>query len=146
VRLPRAPADAKREDAAAPPPAAASGAARRVLVVDDEEGVRMVAARALETRGYQVALAASADEATRVIAASGPPDVVVTDFSMPGTSGATFARVTLAAHAAVRVLVVSGYADVDLGDLLETGRAQVLVKPFTASTFTAVIEALLAAR
>jgi signal transduction histidine kinase len=145
VRLPRAPADAKREDVPSPPPPPVAAAALRVLVVDDEEAVRKVAARALEARGYAVALAASADEATRAIAANGPPDVVVTDFSMPGTSGATFARATLAAHAAVRVLVVSGYADVDLGDLLETGRAQVLVKPFTASTLAAAVAALLAA-
>ncbi|HVU50829.1 MAG TPA: ATP-binding protein [Polyangia bacterium] len=143
VRLPRAPADAKREDL--PPLSPPAVAARRVLVVDDEEGVRMVAARALERRGFDVALAASADEATRALAADGPPDVVVTDLSMPGTSGATFARATLAAHAAVRVLVVSGYADVELADLLATGRAQVLLKPFTAEALTAAVDALLAA-
>jgi signal transduction histidine kinase len=144
VRLPRAPADAKRDDAPPPPPVAV--VARRVLVVDDEEGVRMVAARALKKHGFAVAVAASADEATRAIAANGPPDVVVTDLSMPGTSGATFARATLAAHAAVRVLVVSGYADVELADLLATGRAQVLVKPFTAQSLTAAVDALLTAR
>ena len=63
---------------------------------------------------------------------------------MPGTSGATFARATVAAHPAVRVLVVSGYADVELDDLLATGRAQVLTKPFTGQTLTAAVDALLA--
>jgi signal transduction histidine kinase len=142
VRLPLAPAEAKREDA--PPPLAPATAVLRVLVVDDEQGVRMVAERALKKRGYDVTLAASADEATRAIATSGPPDVVVTDLSMPGTSGATFARATVAAHPAVRVLVVSGYADVELDDLLATGRAQVLTKPFTGQTLTAAVDALLA--
>ena len=142
VRLPLAPAEARREDA--PPPLASVAAVRRVLVVDDEQGVRMVAERALKKRGYDVTLAASADEATRAIAASGPPDLVVTDLSMPGTSGATFARATVAAHPDVRVLVVSGYADVELDDLLATGRAQVLTKPFTGQTLTAAVDALLA--
>ena len=87
---------------------------RRLLVVDDEEGIRTLAARALRARGYDVALAGSADDAASAIAASGPPALIVTDLSMPGTSGADFARAMLAAHAAVRVLVISGYADVEL--------------------------------
>jgi two-component system cell cycle sensor histidine kinase/response regulator CckA len=115
-----------------------------VLVVDDEEGVRMVAARALKARGYDVELAASADDATSAIAAVGAPDLIVTDLSMPGMSGATFARAMLAVHAGVRVLVVSGYADEELADLLATGRAQVLVKPFTARSLTDAVSALLA--
>jgi signal transduction histidine kinase len=141
VRLPRAPEGARREEPAPAAPRAAG--VRRVLVVDDEEGVRMVAARALKARGYDVELAASADDATSAIAAIGPPDLIVTDLSMPGTSGATFARAMLAAHAAVRVLVVSGYADEELADLLATGRAQVLVKPFTARSLTDAVAALL---
>jgi signal transduction histidine kinase len=143
VRLPLAPAGAAREEAAVPAPS--RDGVRRLLVVDDEEGVRKVAARALRARGFEVALAASADEALRAIAASGLPDVVVTDLSMPGMSGATFARALLADHPAVRVLVVSGYADEELADLLATGRAQVLVKPFTARTLTDAVDALLAA-
>jgi two-component system cell cycle sensor histidine kinase/response regulator CckA len=143
VRLPVAPPGTAREANAAPAPRPESG--RRVLIVDDEEGVRMVAARALTARGYDVALAASADDAMSAIAAQGPPDLVVTDLSMPGTSGATFARAVLAAHAGLRVLVVSGYADEELADLLATGRAQVLVKPFTARTLTAAVDGLMAA-
>jgi signal transduction histidine kinase len=143
VRLPLAPAGAAREEAPAPAPRAS--ASRRVLVVDDEEGVRMVAARALKARGYDVDLCASADDATSAIEAHGPPDLVVTDLSMPGMSGATFARAMLAAHAALRVLVVSGYATEELADLLATGRAQILVKPFTARSLTAAVDSLLAA-
>ena len=143
VRLPRAPAGTARAEVAAPVPRSEGG--RRLLVVDDEEGIRMVAARALRARGYEVELAASADDATSAIAAHGPPDLIVTDLSMPGTSGAAFARAMLAAHAQVRVLVVSGYSDVELADVLATGRAQVLVKPFTARTLTAAVDAILAA-
>jgi signal transduction histidine kinase len=143
VRLPRAPAGASPEEVAHAAPRAAG--VRSVLVVDDEEGVRTVAARALKAQGYDVALAATADDAASAIVASGPPDVIVTDLSMPGTSGATFARAMLASHAAVRVLVVSGYADEQLADVLATGRAQVLVKPFTARALTDAVATLLAA-
>jgi signal transduction histidine kinase len=141
VRLPQAPAGAARAEPA--PPAARALDSRRLLVVDDEEAIRLLVARALRGRGYDVALAASADEASSAIAAVGPPDLIVTDLSMPGTSGAAFARAMLAAHAGVRVLVVSGYADEQLADVLATGRAQVLAKPFTIQTLTAAVEALL---
>jgi signal transduction histidine kinase len=140
IRLPRAPASAA-EPVAAPAPREAG---RRVLFVDDEEAVRILGARILKARGYDVTLAASADEASRMIAKAGPPDLIVTDLSMPGTSGATFARATLAAHPAVRVLIVSGYADEDLADVLATGRAQILLKPFTAPTLGGAVDALAA--
>ena len=141
VRLPLAPVG---DAPGAPAPPTAPGPGRgRLLVVDDEEGVRMVAARALRARGYDVEVAASADDALRAIEISGPPDLIVTDLSMPGTSGATFARTTLAGHAAVRVLVISGYAHEELDDVLATGRAEFLVKPFTAATLTAAVDGLL---
>jgi DNA-binding NarL/FixJ family response regulator len=89
-----------------------------------------------------VTLAASADEGTQLIAAHGPPDLVVTDLSMPGTHGAAFARAVLAAHPSVRVLIVSGYTDEELADVVGTGRARVLPKPFTAQSLTAAVDAL----
>jgi signal transduction histidine kinase/CheY-like chemotaxis protein len=140
IRLPRAPADAARERPAAPAPRPGDG--RRVLFVDDEEAVRVLGARVLRGRGYDVSLAASGDEATRMIAEAGPPDLVVTDLSMPGMSGAVFARATLKAHPTLRVLVVSGYADEDLSDVLATGRAQILVKPITAQSLGDAVESL----
>jgi signal transduction histidine kinase len=143
VRLPLAPASAAHEETAAP---VVTVGGRRLLVVDDEEGVRLVAARALRARGYEVELASSADDAAAAVAAGGPPDLIVTDLSMPGTPGATFARAMLAQHPSVRVLVVSGFADEQLADVVATGRAQILLKPFTAQTLTAAVEDLLPAR
>ncbi len=142
VRLPRAPASAA-PDAATSPREHRAGA-RRVLIVDDDEAIRKVAARVLRARGCDVEVAASSDEGLRLMAESGAPDLIVTDLSMPGTSGATFARGALAAHADVRVLVVTGYVDEDLADLMATGRAQILAKPFTAQTLAAAVDALAA--
>jgi signal transduction histidine kinase/CheY-like chemotaxis protein len=138
VRLPRAPA----APADATPPRERRAGARRVLIVDDDEAIRKVTARVLRARGCDVEVAASGDEGLRMIAESGAPDLIVTDLSMPGTSGATFARGALAAHADVRVLVVTGYVDEDLADLMATGRAQILAKPFTAQSLAAAVDAL----
>ncbi|HEX4403825.1 MAG TPA: ATP-binding protein [Polyangia bacterium] len=142
VRLPRAPVAAAPADATSP--RERRPGARRVLIVDDDEAIRKVAARVLSARGCDVEVAASGEEGLRVLAASGAPDLIVTDLSMPGTSGATFARGALAAHADVRVLVVTGYVDEDLDDLIATGRAQILAKPFTAQTLGAAVDALAA--
>jgi signal transduction histidine kinase len=140
VRLPRSTAGGERVPVPAPVPAAAK---RRLLVVDDEEAVRLVAARVLRARGFDVTVYASADEAMRAIDAALLPDLIVTDLSMPGTSGAVFARRMLAAYETLRVLVISGFgADVELTDVLATGRAAVLVKPFTAQSLGEAVAAL----
>jgi CheY-like chemotaxis protein len=71
VRLPRAPETAAPAVAVAPP--LPNAGVRRLLVVDDEEGVRRMAAHALRDAGYDVEVAASADDAAGAIAAGGPP-------------------------------------------------------------------------
>jgi signal transduction histidine kinase len=139
VRLPLA----SRARVPAETPVPLEAAHRRLLVVDDEDAVRLVAARVLRGASYDVEAASSAEEALRAIEARGAPDVVVTDLSMPGMSGVDLARRLLGAHAALRVLLISGYApDGDVSDLLATKRAAILVKPFTASSLVDAVETL----
>lgn len=59
---------------------------RRVLYVDDDEGLRHLARRALERRGYQVSLAASGEEGLAMARAE-PVDLIALDHYMPGQGG-----------------------------------------------------------
>jgi len=54
----------------------------RILVVDDEEVLARGLAELLETKGFQTAVALSAEEALAQIA-NAAPDVVISDFMMP---------------------------------------------------------------
>ncbi len=69
---------------------------RRVLVVDDEEDVRRVLRTLLEERGYEVEVAASAEEALGRLDAF-DPDFVLADVRVPGTSDRALCREVLRA-------------------------------------------------
>ncbi|GHA80007.1 PAS domain S-box protein [Cognatilysobacter bugurensis] len=64
-------------------------AGRRVLVVDDDPDARLMTARLLESAGAQTAMAASAADASNVLAAE-PFDVLVSDIGMPEQDGYAF--------------------------------------------------------
>ena len=141
VRLPRSAANVVNP--VSDEPTSRPATKLRLLIVDDDEPLRLLAARSLRALGHDVDVASSADRAMRAIASHGAPDVLVTDLSMPGMSGAVFASKMLAAHAALRVLIISGYGiDDRLAEVLATGRADVLVKPFTAQSLADAIDEL----
>jgi PAS domain S-box-containing protein len=84
-----------------------------VLLVDDEELVRFSTSDMLSELGYTVVEATSAEEALALIERNGAPDYLVTDQLMPGMSGTELARTLLRAHPRLKVLIISGFADVD---------------------------------
>jgi two-component system, NtrC family, response regulator HupR/HoxA len=77
-------AAAERGDGAAAPRGAAP--AQTVLVVDDETGARDLIARWLESSGYTVTTAASAEEALGRLQDQ-PSAVALCDIRMPGRDG-----------------------------------------------------------
>jgi two-component system chemotaxis response regulator CheY len=64
---------------------------RCVLAVDDSAGVRAVLRAVLGAAGYEVATAASVEEAMGRLH-SLQPDVILTDFNMPELNGHDFVR------------------------------------------------------
>ena len=103
------------------------------LLVDDEDLGRMSTADMLAELGYTVVEAGSAEEAMRLVEAGQAFDVLVTDHLMPGMTGTDLARQLRDRRAEARVLVVSGYAEVD-GVAPDLPR---LVKPFRQAELAA---------
>lgn len=62
-----------------------------ILVVEDEADARELVGRVLENQGARVTLAASAEDALRILEVS-TPDVLVSDIAMPGMDGYQFMR------------------------------------------------------
>jgi CheY-like chemotaxis protein len=58
-----------------------------ILIVDDEAVARMSLAEVLKLEGYQVATAASGEEALRLVDQSELFDLIVLDYRMPGMDG-----------------------------------------------------------
>jgi PAS domain S-box-containing protein len=99
-------ADAER---AAPRIELATGS---VLLVDDEPAVRAATGELLRDLGYRVTEVTSASEALDHLREHAV-DFLVTDHLMPGMSGTDLARAVRERHPRVRILVVSGYAELE---------------------------------
>jgi two-component system KDP operon response regulator KdpE len=59
----------------------------RIVVVDDEAVARVSMAEILRLEGYQVATAASGEEALSLLSKDGPFDLMLLDLKMPGMDG-----------------------------------------------------------
>jgi CheY-like chemotaxis protein len=83
------------------------------LLVDDEELARMSTADMLQELGYRVVETDCAENALRLLLDGLQPNILVTDHLMPGITGTELARTVRKQHPAIRVLLVSGFAEVD---------------------------------
>jgi two-component system response regulator PrrA len=84
----------------------------RVLVVEDEARMRELLQRVLTNWGFDVVVARSAEEATRLVEAR-DPDVVVLDLNLPGEGGIEFFSKLRARLPRVQGIVLTGFASID---------------------------------
>jgi CheY-like chemotaxis protein len=112
-------------------PATPRGGSEAVLLVEDEPGVRELTRAILARLGYRVTDAASPDAALRLAHDGCRFDLVVSDLLMPGMDGRQMMRELGRLTPGVKVLFMSGYADLPgSGDALQ-GATNFLAKPFT---------------
>ena len=83
----------------------------KALVIDDNQSVRMFVERVLREAGYDTVGADDGISAQRLVLKTGPPDLVITDLSMPRMSGQEFAHWVRTSFPAVKVLFLTGYID-----------------------------------
>jgi PAS domain S-box-containing protein len=104
-----------------------------ILVVEDEEAVRSLVRRVLESQGYAVMTAATAEEAAHLCEQHpGTINLMLTDVVMPGMSGRKLAQHLGFSRPEMKVLYMSGYTDNAIvhHGVLDVG-TQFLQKPFT---------------
>ncbi len=129
----------------AEPPAPSSAGEETVLLVEDEDVVRILAARALRARGYDVLEARDGLGAIALAGKhEGPIHLLLTDVVMPGMSGRELADMLLAARPDLRVLYMSGYADDDvLGRGVPGSSVAFMAKPFSTGDLAGRVRELL---
>ncbi len=102
-----------------------------LLLVDDEDGVRMVSARLLKSKGFKVIECANAEQALDVLEKEKDIDVLLTDMIMPGMDGETLIKCARKIDSQMKVILMSGYSE----DLARHGSSEnkdfaFLAKPF----------------
>ena len=124
--------------AAAPPSTAEPGTpegAGRLLLVEDDPLVRRLAVRVLEGGGYEVSAAADPREALEIARAAGRLDLVLSDVSMPGMSGAELASELRSERPGLRIVFMSGYTGETVPrEVVTDVNAAFVEKPFTPET------------
>jgi two-component system CheB/CheR fusion protein len=96
---------------------------RRVLIIDDNVDLAENIAEILQIDGHLTEVAASGEEALQKVRER-QPDVVVTDYRLPGISGAVFVERFRRKQAAILAVVISAYTDDDtIREAREAGAA-----------------------
>ena len=116
-----------------------------ILLVEDEQAVRSLIASSLESHGYRVLQAETADEAEEVLRAAPVfPSLLLTDVVLPGRSGADLARALKKEAPGLEVLYVSGYPRdaLDRREILDRS-INFLQKPFELEVLLAMVRRLL---
>ena len=109
----------------------------RVLLVEDENMIRALLRNTLVRSGYAVVEASNGREALEVALSSDEPiDLLVTDVMMPRMSGVELVERLRTERPAMRVLLMSGYAESTISaDGALPRDAALLQKPFSPRVF-----------
>jgi PAS domain S-box-containing protein len=113
-----------------------------ILAVEDDPLILLNLVAMLEDLGHKVIKASSGPDALRQLAGAEPVDMLITDHSMPGMTGAELARRVAAERGALPIVLASGYAELPSGEGAEFVR---LAKPFGQKQLADAIERVLKA-
>jgi DNA-binding response OmpR family regulator len=115
--------------------------ALRLLVVEDDDHIRTALRWAMEDEGYDVAEAATGEEACRAVAVAAP-DLMVVDLMLGSMDGFEVIR-QVRRHHDLPIIVVSARDDIsDIVAALETGADDYVTKPFQVKEISARLRAL----
>jgi two-component system response regulator RegA len=122
-------------------PGLASIADRTLLLLDDDAVLRVRLGRALESRGFEMTLAESVEEAVAAVRAS-PPAFAVLDMRLEDGSGLSVVDVLREVRPDARVIMLTGYGNIATAvAAVKAGVIDYLSKPADADN---VVTALLA--
>jgi CheY-like chemotaxis protein len=109
------------------------------LVVDDEEAVGYVFERYLAIKGYRVTVACSGEQALEAYQAD-TPDLVITDYKMPGMNGDELLRRLRALDPGLPAVMISANP-IDVGPTLD--QVVFFPKPVSLETLVEHLETVL---
>ncbi|WP_250984721.1 ATP-binding protein [Rhizobium sp. CG4] len=116
---------------------------KRILLVDDDVLIAMSSADMLMDLGHDVVEAHSGKEALEQLGDGSGFDLLITDYSMPGMTGADLTVAVRHVVPKLPILIASGYAELPPGVELDVAR---LGKPYTQEQLARELDRLFADR
>lgn len=133
-----------RQEEAGEEEAAVTGQGR-ILLVDDEEDLVAINTQLLEDLGYKVTGLTDSRTALKAVASTPDAfDLIVTDQTMPGLTGAKLAEAVYAIRPDLPVILCTGYSEV-LRSIREGqhGIRKIMLKPFELAEFSRIVREVL---
>ncbi len=124
--------------ASLPAAAAAPRPGVRILVVEDDDFVRESMVESLEALGHTVAQAPDGEAGLRELKRAAP-DLIITDYLMPGITGAELVLRAREELPGVPMIIATGYADMKAIEQV-IGDDMLLRKPFQLAELAATVE------
>lgn len=116
-----------------------------ILVVEDEQDQRRILTRILSREGHDVREAASAEAACKALEQS-LPDVVVSDWKLPGEDGLYLLKQIQQNHPSVAFIMATAYGSISHAvEAVQAGADDYLVKPFQREVLLLAVERALKA-
>lgn len=111
--------------------------ARKLFIVEDDAALAGALARAFERRGFSPHHADSAERAIEMLNQV-TPDFAVVDLKLGGASGLECIKALAAANAAMRIVVLTGFASISTAvGAIKLGACHYLAKPASADDIEA---------
>jgi CheY-like chemotaxis protein len=147
IEVPLGPPDLisqETDDAAAP---AAAGLSGTVLLIEDEGGVRLAFSSFLRSHGLDVIAVGTADQALGYVAEGRMPDLIVSDYNLPGKMNGVETIKALRKRLVrdIPAIVVTGDTRQEIVDRITMHRIGMVVKPAQADEILKVVASLLPA-
>ncbi|HEX4166082.1 MAG TPA: sigma-54 dependent transcriptional regulator [Bryobacteraceae bacterium] len=115
---------------------------KRILIVEDEDKLRRVVQLELESQGYEVDGAATAEQGLGLATVA---NLIVTDLRLPGMDGLQFMAELHGRGVGAPVVVITAHGSVETAvEAMKKGASDFLQKPFSLDHLTAVVERVLA--
>lgn len=121
---------------------------RRILVVEDEDDIRQLLSELLGTSLDNVLVEERPDAQSALGAiAANPPDLVITDFKMPGMNGLDFLAHVRLQHPNIPAILMTAFPDLDIAiRAINEARVQsFLQKPIDPQQVLRVVGGILSA-
>jgi signal transduction histidine kinase/CheY-like chemotaxis protein len=112
----------------------------RILLVEDDVLIAMATVDMLEDLGHLVSQANSGPAALKILAEQGQPDLIISDYAMPGMTGLELSRRVRKDFPHLPILLATGYADLPPGEESDLPR---LAKPYRQETLKAAVVRIL---
>ncbi|MBI1811975.1 MAG: sigma-54-dependent Fis family transcriptional regulator [Nitrospirae bacterium] len=112
----------------------------KLLIVDDERNILRVISATLKKEGYEVEVARTGEEALDKFSTN-HADLVVTDFKLPGMSGADMLSSIKSINPDVPVIMLTAYGTIErVVEAMKRGAFNYLTKPVNPDELVAVVK------